>query len=63
MVDGTADLEAAARQLGIKDGPQMSRFLLWVGNECFEGREVSSFQVLSARAAELVSMFLAQDRK
>ena len=57
------ELEKAARRHGIKEGVQMSRFLLWVGNECFEGREVSSFMVLTARAKELVQMFLAQDRK
>lgn len=57
------ELEAAALSHGIREGSQMSRFLLWVGNECFEGREVSNFMVLTARARELVQMFLAQDRK
>lgn len=55
------ELEGAAKENGIQDGPQMSRFLLWVGNEVFEGREVSSLMVLTARAPELVAMFLAQD--
>lgn len=55
------ELEAAARANGIEEGSQMSRFLLWVGNECFEGREVSNFGVLTARARELVQMFLAAD--
>lgn len=41
----------------------MSRFLLWVGNECFEGREVPDLMVLTARAKQLVQMFLVQDRK
>lgn len=57
------ELEAAARSNGISEGSEMSRFLMWVGNECFEGREVSNFGVLTARARELVQMFLAQDRK
>lgn len=61
MVDGISGLETAAREHGIKDGPQMSRFLLWIGNECFEGRAISSFQVLAAQASELVKKFLAQD--
>jgi hypothetical protein len=57
------ELETAARTNGIKDGSQMSRFLMWVGNECFEGREVGDFKVLAARAKELVRMFLAQDQE
>jgi len=57
------ELEKAARQYGVKEGVQMSRFLLWIGNECFEGREVANFMVLTARAKELVKMFLAQDLK
>lgn len=57
------ELEAAARSFGIEEGSQMSRFLLWVGNECFEGREVSNFKVLAARAKELVQMFQVQDRR
>lgn len=57
------ELEKAARQYGVKEGAQMSRFLLWIGNECFEGREVANFMVLTARAKELVKMFLAQDLK
>lgn len=57
------ELQKAALSYGVKEGVQMSRFLLWVGNECFEGREVSNFMVLTARAKELVQMFLAQDRK
>lgn len=56
------ELEAAARANGIAAGNQMSRFLLWVGNECFEGREVGDFKVLTARAKELARLFLAQDR-
>jgi hypothetical protein len=60
---GVEELEAAARSFGVKEGSQMSRFLLWIGNECFEGREVQNFMVLKARAKELVQMFLAQDRK
>lgn len=58
---GIKELEAAALSHGIQEGPQMSRFLLWVGNECFEGREVQSFAVLTARARELVQMFLADE--
>lgn len=57
------ELVAAAQVYGIKEGAQTSRFLLWVGNECFEGREVQNFMVLKARAKELVQMFLAQDRQ
>ena len=56
-----AELEAAAKANGVKDGPQMSRFMLWVANECFEGREVHSLMVLAARAKALAKMFLAQD--
>lgn len=62
-VSETKDLEDAALSHGIQEGAQMSRFLLWVGNECFEGREVQNLMVLTARAKELVQMFLAQDRK
>lgn len=57
------ELEEKALACGVKEGPQMSRFLLWVGNECFEGREVANFGVLAARCPELVPMFLAQDRE
>ena len=57
------ELVAAAQANGIKEGAQTSRFLLWIGNECFEGREVQNFMVLKARAKELVQMFLAQDRR
>lgn len=57
------ELIAAAQAHGLKEGVETSRFLLWVGNECFEGREVPNFMVLKARAKELVQMFLAQDRK
>lgn len=57
------ELEAAARTNGVKPGYQMSRFMLWVGNECYEGREVASFMVLAARGKELAQMFLAQDRE
>lgn len=57
------ELEKAALSYGVKQGLQMSGFLLWVGNECFEGREVSDLTVLTARAKELAKMFLAQDRK
>ena len=59
---GVLELEAAARANGVQEGYQMSRFLLWVGNECFEGREVSNFLVLAARGRELAQMFLAQDK-
>jgi len=58
---GIKELEAAALSHGIQEGAQMSRFLLWVGNECFEGREVQNFAVLTARAKELVQMFLVDD--
>lgn len=57
------ELEKAALSYGVKEGVQMSRFLLWIGNECFEGREVANFMVLAARAKELTQMFLAQDGK
>ncbi len=57
------ELEKAALENGIKPGYQMARFLLWVGNECFEGREVPSFVALTARCRELSQMFLAQDRE
>lgn len=57
------ELEKVALQYGVNEGVQMSRFLLWIGNECFEGREVANLMVLTARAKELVPMFLVQDRK
>lgn len=57
------ELEAAAIANGIQAGPQMARFLLWVGNECFEGREVPDFAVLAGRARILVRMFLMDDQK
>jgi len=57
------ELQAAAIANGVKDGFQMSRFLLWVGNECFEGREVENFMVLAARGKQLAQMFLTQDLK
>lgn len=56
------ELERAAIANGVKPGAQMCRFILWVGNECFEGREVSNFMVLAARGRELAKMFLAQDK-
>ena len=58
---GIKELEAAAISHGIQEGTQMSRFLLWVGNECFEGREVHNLSVLTARAKELVQMFLVEE--
>lgn len=36
-------------------------FLLWVGNECWEGREVMNFDLLTARARPLVKMFQTED--
>ena len=63
ITPGIGELEAAALCHGIKEGSQMSRFLLWVGSECFEGREVQNFAVLTARAKELVQMFLADEKQ
>jgi len=57
------ELEQAALSHGVQEGAQMSRFLLWVGNECYEGREIPDLMVLTARAKELVQMFLVEDRK
>lgn len=57
------ELQAVARDNGVKDGHQMSRFLLWVGNEAFEGREVKDMAVLLARGRELAKMFLLQDKE
>jgi len=62
-LEGMMDaLEKAALAAGVKQGYQMSRFLLWVGNECFEGRELSDFKALAARAPHMAKAFLAQDR-
>ena len=61
MREGVKELQAAARADGVQEGFQMSRFLMWVGNEVWEGREVQSFLVLTARGKELSQMFLAQD--
>ena len=58
MVEG---LVQAARRHGLpedREGP----FLLWVGNEVFERREVQNFIVLTARAKELTQMFMNQER-
>lgn len=57
------ELEAAAGTNGVKPGAQMSRFLLWVGNECYEGREIPDLMVLTSRAKDLAKMFLAQDQE
>ncbi len=56
------ELQAAALANGVEDGPQMCRFLLWVGNEVWKNREVSDFTVLAARGKALAKMFLMQDR-
>lgn len=55
------ELEKAALSYGIKEGAQMSRFLLWVGNECYEGREQPDLKMLADRAKYLAEKFLAQD--
>jgi hypothetical protein len=47
---------AEARKHGLKPDEE-SAFLMWVANECFEKREVSSIMVLEARSRELVLMF------
>jgi len=65
---GIKELEAAALSHGIQEGAQMSRFLLWVGNECFEGREVQNFAVLTARPknssrCSLSTMVIPRSRK
>jgi hypothetical protein len=57
------ELKAAAMAHGVKDGAQMARFMIWVGEECFEGRQEPNFKTLSARAKSLVEMFLGQDGK
>jgi hypothetical protein len=60
MQDSVEDLLTEARKHGLR-GDREAAFLLWVGNEVFEGREVESFQVLTARARELVLMFRNQE--
>lgn len=55
------ELEAAAIANGIKPGSQVSRFILWVGNECYEGREQPDLKMLTDRTKELARRFLAQD--
>jgi hypothetical protein len=62
MYDSVEGFLAEARKHGIR-ADREGAFLLWVGNECFEGREVQSFQVLTARARQLVLMFRNQDRQ
>ncbi len=57
MVQG---LLAAARKHGLQPERE-GAFLLWVGNEVFQGREVQNFVVLTARARELYLMFRNQD--
>lgn len=56
-VTGSVDeLLDAARAAGLPPGLE-SAFLVWTAQEVWEGREVSSFPVLAARAPELVSIF------
>lgn len=38
-------------------------FLLWIGNECWEGREPEDFLRLIARAPELAKRFLAEESR
>jgi hypothetical protein len=56
------ELQAAVRAHGVQEGFQMARFMLWVGSECFEGRQEPDFKLLSSRALSLAKAFLAQDR-
>ncbi len=56
------DLLVEARKHGLKPDRECA-FILWVGNEVFEGREVSNFIVLTARARELYLMFRNQDHQ
>ena len=55
------ELQSAARARGIQDGAQMARFMLWVGEEIFEGREEADFKLLASRSLNLAQRFLAQD--
>lgn len=57
----TEPMIKAARTHGLPPDRE-AVFLLWVGNECFEGREVENFTVLTARAKQLTQMFMNQDK-
>jgi hypothetical protein len=51
--------EEAEIAAGIKPGHQMSRFLLWVGNEVLERRETLPIRI--SHVPELTKTFLAQE--
>ena len=55
------ELLVEARKHGLRSEREPA-FLLWVGNEVFEGREVDNFVVLTARARELALIFRNQDQ-
>jgi hypothetical protein len=57
------ELEKAALDNGVKPGAQLSRFLMWVGNECFEGREAADLAGLARRGPQLAARFLEDDSK
>lgn len=62
MKDTVGALLVEARKHGLSLDREPA-FLLWVGNEVFEGREGQEFKVLAARAQALVLMFKNQDRQ
>ncbi len=55
------ELLTEARKHGLRSDREAA-FLLWVGNEVFEGREVDDFVLLTARVRELTLMFRNQDQ-
>ena len=58
----TDPLLAEAAKHGLakdREGP----FLLWVGNECYEGREVADIRALPGRAHALVKRFQQEDEE
>ncbi len=52
----TDPLLAAARKHGLKAGREAA-FLMWVGNECWEGREALNFEELTGKVHNLVIEF------
>lgn len=62
MKDTVGSILIEARKYGLSADREPA-FLLWVGNEVFEGREARDSQVLAARAQDLVIRFRKQDHQ
>lgn len=62
MPDAVGTLVESARAQGLPPGRE-GAFLVWLGGEIWGGREVPEWGVLSARAGELVPLFLAEERR